>query len=62
MFYRSQNWYSPICGGLISGPGFTGAEGPGVVLPELVGVDDFGTGVAAFSLCVKQMSNSKKVE
>jgi hypothetical protein len=28
-----------------------GAEGPGVVLPELVGVLDFGTGVAAFSLC-----------
>jgi hypothetical protein len=43
--------YIPRCGGLSTAPGLRGAEGPGVVLPELVGVLDFGTGVAAFSLC-----------
>ena len=39
-------------------PGLTGAEGPGVVLPELVGVDDLGTGVVALSFCNPR---SKKV-
>ena len=46
----SLRGYLRKCGGLMTAPGFNGADGPGVVLPELVGVDDLGTGVTAFSL------------
>lgn len=53
LHFQTLNVSLPRCGGFSTAPGLRGADGPGVVLPELVGVLDFGTGVAAFSLWKK---------